>query len=47
MYKVEVDDYIRIVNSKDNEVLHIKLDATMEDVVDELNKLVDEVNKKL
>lgn len=47
MYKVEVDDYIRIVDSKDNEVLHIELDDTMDDVVDELNKFADTINKEL
>lgn len=47
MYKVEVDDYIRIVDSKGNEVLHMELDAYIDDIVDELNKFIDEVNGKL
>lgn len=47
MYKIEVDDYIRIVDSKDNETLHIELDATMDDVVDELNRFVDDINRNL
>jgi len=47
MYKVLIDDYISIVDSKGNEVLHIELDANMDDVADELNRFVDEVNRKL
>ena len=47
MYKVEVDDYIRVVDSKDNEVSHIELDANMDDVADELNRLIDNVNNKI
>lgn len=47
MYKVLVEDYISVVDSKDNEVLHIELDANMDDVADELNRFVDEVNRKL
>lgn len=47
MYKVEIDDYIRVVDSKGNEVLHIELDANMDDVTDELNRLIDSINNKI
>lgn len=47
MYKVLVEDYISIVDSKDNEVLHIELDANMDDVADELNRLIDNINNKI
>jgi hypothetical protein len=47
MYKVLVEDYIKIVDSKDNEVLHIEIDDNMDDVVDELNRFIDVINKKL
>lgn len=44
MYKIKAYDYISVLDSNDNEVLHIELDCRMEDIIDKIESFVKIVN---
>ena len=47
MYKVNIEDYISVTNSEDEEVLHIELNAEDYEIYEAIEKLVTDVNKRL
>ena len=47
MYQVNTDDYLSVVDSDGNEVLHIEIDSELNVIYEEVENLVNDINKKL